>query len=222
MFRRSENIENARVAARLTASGFVVRALKAACRPHLWKWHPPTAQTRRVWRLLLCLQTSDLKSWLFYCSQVAALFLLSNCNSSRMLMILLLLCYATRKKLPKKYRIKHLGHFVLLYFFKKFNLSLLKSSTNGNICTASSSSSSLISFSFQSETRMFNGVDKECPSPTEKLARKESLKVLVLSAQSRDCVKCLSAIMAALVTMVLSLQLRWLEAPEFLRILYWN
>ncbi|XP_072241607.1 oxysterol-binding protein-related protein 5 isoform X4 [Leuresthes tenuis] len=29
----------------------------------------------------------------------------------------------------------------------------------------------------QSESRMFNGVEKECPSPTEKLARKESLKV---------------------------------------------
>lgn len=29
----------------------------------------------------------------------------------------------------------------------------------------------------QSETRMFNGVEKDCPSPTEKLARKESLKV---------------------------------------------
>uniref|UniRef100_A0A8C5GCQ1 Oxysterol-binding protein n=1 Tax=Gouania willdenowi TaxID=441366 RepID=A0A8C5GCQ1_GOUWI len=29
----------------------------------------------------------------------------------------------------------------------------------------------------QSESRMFNGVDKDCPSPTEKLARKESLKV---------------------------------------------
>uniref|UniRef100_G3PAN9 Oxysterol-binding protein n=1 Tax=Gasterosteus aculeatus aculeatus TaxID=481459 RepID=G3PAN9_GASAC len=31
--------------------------------------------------------------------------------------------------------------------------------------------------SFQSESRMFNGVEKECPSPTEKLARKESLKL---------------------------------------------
>ncbi|XP_035520824.1 oxysterol-binding protein-related protein 5 [Morone saxatilis] len=29
----------------------------------------------------------------------------------------------------------------------------------------------------KSESRMFNGVEKECPSPTEKLARKESLKV---------------------------------------------
>uniref|UniRef100_A0A669DJ21 Oxysterol-binding protein n=1 Tax=Oreochromis niloticus TaxID=8128 RepID=A0A669DJ21_ORENI len=29
----------------------------------------------------------------------------------------------------------------------------------------------------QSESRMFNGVEKDCPSPTEKLARKESLKV---------------------------------------------
>ena len=29
----------------------------------------------------------------------------------------------------------------------------------------------------QSESRMFNGVEKECPSPTERLARKESLKV---------------------------------------------
>ncbi|XP_077938913.1 oxysterol-binding protein-related protein 5 isoform X1 [Gasterosteus aculeatus] len=29
----------------------------------------------------------------------------------------------------------------------------------------------------QSESRMFNGVEKECPSPTEKLARKESLKL---------------------------------------------
>uniref|UniRef100_A0A672GQB5 Oxysterol-binding protein n=1 Tax=Salarias fasciatus TaxID=181472 RepID=A0A672GQB5_SALFA len=28
-----------------------------------------------------------------------------------------------------------------------------------------------------SESRMFNGVEKDCPSPTEKLARKESLKV---------------------------------------------
>uniref|UniRef100_A0A7N8YRC6 Oxysterol-binding protein n=1 Tax=Mastacembelus armatus TaxID=205130 RepID=A0A7N8YRC6_9TELE len=32
-------------------------------------------------------------------------------------------------------------------------------------------------FSPQSESRMFNGVEKDCPSPTEKLARKESLKV---------------------------------------------
>uniref|UniRef100_A0A3P8VKJ3 Oxysterol-binding protein n=1 Tax=Cynoglossus semilaevis TaxID=244447 RepID=A0A3P8VKJ3_CYNSE len=32
-------------------------------------------------------------------------------------------------------------------------------------------------FSLKSESRMFNGVEKECPSPTEKLARKESLKV---------------------------------------------
>uniref|UniRef100_A0A4W6EQU3 Oxysterol-binding protein n=1 Tax=Lates calcarifer TaxID=8187 RepID=A0A4W6EQU3_LATCA len=31
--------------------------------------------------------------------------------------------------------------------------------------------------SAQSESRMFNGVEKDCPSPTEKLARKESLKV---------------------------------------------
>ncbi|XP_013861037.1 oxysterol-binding protein-related protein 5 isoform X2 [Austrofundulus limnaeus] len=31
--------------------------------------------------------------------------------------------------------------------------------------------------SVQSESRMFNGVEKDCPSPTEKLARKESLKV---------------------------------------------
>ncbi|KAK0141049.1 Oxysterol-binding protein-related protein 5 [Merluccius polli] len=31
--------------------------------------------------------------------------------------------------------------------------------------------------SSQSESRMFNGVEKECPSPTERLARKESLKV---------------------------------------------
>uniref|UniRef100_A0AAQ5XQ81 Oxysterol-binding protein n=1 Tax=Amphiprion ocellaris TaxID=80972 RepID=A0AAQ5XQ81_AMPOC len=29
----------------------------------------------------------------------------------------------------------------------------------------------------KSESRMFNGVEKDCPSPTEKLARKESLKV---------------------------------------------
>ncbi|XP_003967441.1 oxysterol-binding protein-related protein 5 [Takifugu rubripes] len=29
----------------------------------------------------------------------------------------------------------------------------------------------------KSETRMFNGVEKDCPSPTEKLARKESLKL---------------------------------------------
>uniref|UniRef100_A0A667X4S8 Oxysterol-binding protein n=1 Tax=Myripristis murdjan TaxID=586833 RepID=A0A667X4S8_9TELE len=29
----------------------------------------------------------------------------------------------------------------------------------------------------QSESRMFNGVEKDCPSPTEKLARKESLKL---------------------------------------------
>uniref|UniRef100_A0A7N6A4S8 Oxysterol-binding protein n=1 Tax=Anabas testudineus TaxID=64144 RepID=A0A7N6A4S8_ANATE len=29
----------------------------------------------------------------------------------------------------------------------------------------------------QSESKMFNGVEKDCPSPTEKLARKESLKV---------------------------------------------
>jgi len=28
---------------------------------------------------------------------------------------------------------------------------------------------------------MFNGVEKECPSPTEKLARKESLKVHITS-----------------------------------------
>lgn len=28
---------------------------------------------------------------------------------------------------------------------------------------------------------MFNGVEKDCPSPTEKLARKESLKVHVPS-----------------------------------------
>uniref|UniRef100_A0A3B5B0J4 Uncharacterized protein n=1 Tax=Stegastes partitus TaxID=144197 RepID=A0A3B5B0J4_9TELE len=39
----------------------------------------------------------------------------------------------------------------------------------------------LFSFSsrshLQSESRMFNGVEKDCPSPTEKLARKESLKV---------------------------------------------
>lgn len=28
---------------------------------------------------------------------------------------------------------------------------------------------------------MFNGVDKDCPSPTEKLARKESLKVHIIS-----------------------------------------
>lgn len=28
---------------------------------------------------------------------------------------------------------------------------------------------------------MFNGVEKDCPSPTEKLARKESLKVHVTS-----------------------------------------
>lgn len=33
----------------------------------------------------------------------------------------------------------------------------------------------------QSESRMFNGVEKDCPSPTEKLARKESLKVEVTS-----------------------------------------
>uniref|UniRef100_A0A3Q1AUN8 Oxysterol-binding protein n=1 Tax=Amphiprion ocellaris TaxID=80972 RepID=A0A3Q1AUN8_AMPOC len=31
--------------------------------------------------------------------------------------------------------------------------------------------------SWCSESRMFNGVEKDCPSPTEKLARKESLKV---------------------------------------------
>uniref|UniRef100_A0A671XF64 Oxysterol-binding protein n=1 Tax=Sparus aurata TaxID=8175 RepID=A0A671XF64_SPAAU len=31
--------------------------------------------------------------------------------------------------------------------------------------------------SSNSESRMFNGVEKDCPSPTEKLARKESLKV---------------------------------------------
>lgn len=31
--------------------------------------------------------------------------------------------------------------------------------------------------SSKSESRMFNGVEKECPSPTEKLGRKESLKV---------------------------------------------
>ncbi|XP_061577437.1 oxysterol-binding protein-related protein 5 isoform X2 [Cololabis saira] len=31
--------------------------------------------------------------------------------------------------------------------------------------------------SVQSESRMFNGVEKDCPSPTERLARKESLKV---------------------------------------------
>ncbi|KAM6937467.1 oxysterol-binding protein-related protein 5 isoform 2-T2 [Xenentodon cancila] len=31
--------------------------------------------------------------------------------------------------------------------------------------------------SVQSESRMFNGLEKDCPSPTERLARKESLKV---------------------------------------------
>uniref|UniRef100_A0A671XEX8 Oxysterol-binding protein n=1 Tax=Sparus aurata TaxID=8175 RepID=A0A671XEX8_SPAAU len=36
---------------------------------------------------------------------------------------------------------------------------------------------SLLFSLFQSESRMFNGVEKDCPSPTEKLARKESLKV---------------------------------------------
>ncbi|XP_075894242.1 oxysterol-binding protein-related protein 5 isoform X2 [Nelusetta ayraudi] len=43
------------------------------------------------------------------------------------------------------------------------------------ICRSEATTTSTTSA--QSETRMFNGVDKECPSPTEKLARKESLKL---------------------------------------------
>uniref|UniRef100_A0A8C5AE55 Oxysterol-binding protein n=1 Tax=Gadus morhua TaxID=8049 RepID=A0A8C5AE55_GADMO len=45
------------------------------------------------------------------------------------------------------------------------------------LCFSSSLTCSSSSPSPQSESRMFNGVEKECPSPTERLARKESLKV---------------------------------------------
>ena len=37
----------------------------------------------------------------------------------------------------------------------------------------------------QSESKMFNGLEKECSSPTEKLARKESLKVRITSCVCR-------------------------------------
>ena len=41
---------------------------------------------------------------------------------------------------------------------------------------------------FQSESKVFNGHEKECSSPTEKLDRKESLKVGVPDCKCGICV----------------------------------
>lgn len=163
--------------------------------PTHWKWHPPTARP-------VCVCVSERhKIWSLRCFNTHAWLLsLSTCNSNRVLIILLLLCYSTHKTWPEKYQIQHLGRLVSFFFF------CVQSRTVERRCSLKHVYSLLLFliidflFIFQSETRMFNGVDKECPSPTEKLARKESLKVLLLSVQSRDYAKCLalSALIALL------------------------
>lgn len=60
-------------------------------------------------------------------------------------------------------------------------LSTTEVSTEVVTCLLCILTDSLLFSLFQSESRMFNGVEKDCPSPTEKLARKESLKVHITS-----------------------------------------
>uniref|UniRef100_A0A3Q0T6H2 Oxysterol-binding protein n=1 Tax=Amphilophus citrinellus TaxID=61819 RepID=A0A3Q0T6H2_AMPCI len=58
-----------------------------------------------------------------------------------------------------------------------YNLSPSETDRNGLSMLSNELSPALSPGSKVSESRMFNGVEKDCPSPTEKLARKESLKV---------------------------------------------
>lgn len=58
-----------------------------------------------------------------------------------------------------------------------YNISTGSEADRNGLSMLSNELSPAQSPSSKSESRMFNGVDKECPSPTEKLARKESLKV---------------------------------------------
>lgn len=58
-----------------------------------------------------------------------------------------------------------------------FNISTGSEADRNGLSMMSNELSPAQSPSSKSDSRMFNGVDKECPSPTEKLARKESLKV---------------------------------------------
>lgn len=204
MFWCSEKTEHEWIAARLTASGFVVKTPEAACRPsctHTLEVAPTHCQTC----VCVCLSKRH-KIWSLRCFNTHAWLLsLSTCNSNRVIITLLLLCYATHKKWPEKYRLQHLGHLVSFFFFCFF-FFCVQSRTVERRCSLKHVYSLLLFLIIdfllilQSETRMFNGVDKECPSPTEKLARKESLKVLLLSVQSRDYAKCLalSALIAVL------------------------
>lgn len=153
MFWCSEKTEHEWIAARLTASGFVVKTLEAACRPsctHTLEVAPTHCQTC----VCVCVSKRH-KIWSLRCFNTHAWLLsLSTCNSNRVLITLLLLCYATHKKWPEKYRLQHLGHlvsfFFFCFFFFVFNLALLKGGVHWNMCTASSSSSSLIFFSSSS------------------------------------------------------------------------
>lgn len=115
--------------------------------PTHWKRHPPTARP-----VCVCVSKRH-KIWSLRCLNTHAWLLsLSTCNSNRVLITLLLLCYATHKKWPEKYRLEHLGHLVYFFVFSffVFNLALLKGGVQWNMCTASSSSSSLIFFSSSS------------------------------------------------------------------------
>ncbi|KAK7891719.1 hypothetical protein WMY93_023682 [Mugilogobius chulae] len=58
-----------------------------------------------------------------------------------------------------------------------YNISTGSEADRNGLSMLSNELSPAQSPSTKSESRMFNGVDKECPSPTEKLARKESLRV---------------------------------------------
>uniref|UniRef100_A0AAX7U5U7 PH domain-containing protein n=1 Tax=Astatotilapia calliptera TaxID=8154 RepID=A0AAX7U5U7_ASTCA len=58
-----------------------------------------------------------------------------------------------------------------------YNLSPGSETDRNGLSMLSNELSPVLSPGSKSESRMFNGVEKDCPSPTEKLARKESLKV---------------------------------------------
>lgn len=58
-----------------------------------------------------------------------------------------------------------------------YNLSPGSETDRNGLSMLSNELSPALSPGSKSESRMFNGVEKDCPSPTEKLARKESLKV---------------------------------------------